>query len=308
MATNQTKMNHQAGSRVPQPGKRPMLVSNLDEARKDSVLSEEVFQATLTHERRRAERSRKPFVLMLLDAHQENGLAAKLLNQTRGVVAASIRETDLLGWYKKDSILGVIFTELGVDEGGSITEILQDKVAKALQEKLGPVMAAKIVVSLHLFPENWDRNLPGWVADSKLYPDIEKQEPQKKASLGVKRLIDIAGSAALLFLLLPVLAAIAIIIKLTSKGPVLFEQERLGQFGASSFAACTPTAIPRSTRSMCSSSSQAAPNLIVKARRALRSTRSPTIRGSHPLAGSYARPASMSFLSSGMFCAARCPW
>jgi lipopolysaccharide/colanic/teichoic acid biosynthesis glycosyltransferase len=209
-----------------------MLVSNLDEARKDSVLSEEVFQATLTHERRRAERSRKPFVLMLLDAHQENGLAAKLLNQTRGVVAASIRETDLLGWYKKDSILGVIFTELGVDEGGSITEILQDKVAKALQEKLGPVMAAKIVVSLHLFPENWDRNLPGWVADSKLYPDIEKQEPQKKASLGVKRLIDIAGSAALLFLLLPVLAAIAIIIKLTSKGPVLFEQERLGQFGA----------------------------------------------------------------------------
>ena len=36
------------------------------------------------------------------------------------------------------------------------------------------------------------------------------------------------GSALLLLILSPILAAIALAIKLTSKGPVIFEQERLG--------------------------------------------------------------------------------
>ena len=44
----------------------------------------------------------------------------------------------------------------------------------------------------------------------------------------VKRLLDIAVSAILLTILLPTFGAIAILIKRTSKGPVLFGQERLG--------------------------------------------------------------------------------
>ncbi|MBZ5641944.1 MAG: sugar transferase [Acidobacteriia bacterium] len=44
--------------------------------------------------------------------------------------------------------------------------------------------------------------------------------------------MDIAGSGALLLVLSPLLAAIAAIIKLTSTGPVIYEQDRLGQFGA----------------------------------------------------------------------------
>jgi lipopolysaccharide/colanic/teichoic acid biosynthesis glycosyltransferase len=43
--------------------------------------------------------------------------------------------------------------------------------------------------------------------------------------------MDIAGSLAALALCLPVLFAIAIAIKLTSKGPILFRQVRLGQYG-----------------------------------------------------------------------------
>ncbi|MDE3109179.1 MAG: sugar transferase [Acidobacteriota bacterium] len=50
--------------------------------------------------------------------------------------------------------------------------------------------------------------------------------------MAIKRAIDIMGSAALLVLLAPVLAAIAVAIKLTSKGPVIFRQKRLGQFGS----------------------------------------------------------------------------
>jgi lipopolysaccharide/colanic/teichoic acid biosynthesis glycosyltransferase len=69
------------------------------------------------------------------------------------------------------------------------------------------------------------------VADSKLYPDLQPQSARTKVALGVKRAIDIAGSSSLMLLLSPVLLTIALIIKLTSDGPVLFEQKRLGQFG-----------------------------------------------------------------------------
>jgi exopolysaccharide biosynthesis polyprenyl glycosylphosphotransferase len=47
----------------------------------------------------------------------------------------------------------------------------------------------------------------------------------------MKRVIDVAGSAAALILFSPLLAAIAAAIKLTSRGPILFEQERIGQYG-----------------------------------------------------------------------------
>jgi exopolysaccharide biosynthesis polyprenyl glycosylphosphotransferase len=43
-----------------------------------------------------------------------------------------------------------------------------------------------------------------------------------------KRVLDIVMSVALIFLLMPLLAAVALLIRLTSNGPVLFRQERLG--------------------------------------------------------------------------------
>jgi lipopolysaccharide/colanic/teichoic acid biosynthesis glycosyltransferase len=44
--------------------------------------------------------------------------------------------------------------------------------------------------------------------------------------------MDIVGSTVALILLAPVFLLLAIIIKMTSKGPVLFRQQRVGQFGA----------------------------------------------------------------------------
>jgi lipopolysaccharide/colanic/teichoic acid biosynthesis glycosyltransferase len=201
-------------------------------APEEAALAESVFHSLLTHERRRAERSRKPFVLMLLDANLEDGTAAQILKNAVEVVLASKRETDLVGWYKQDLILGVIFTEVNVEGTVPVTEVLRGKIENALIKHLGREPASKIAISLHLFPENWDKDHSGWVADSKLYPDLKRKGSRKRLPLVIKRVMDIAGSGALLLVLSPLLAAIAAIIKLTSKGPVIYEQDRLGQFGA----------------------------------------------------------------------------
>ena len=119
-------MGHITKSVIPQAQTRKAEVSEdflpaiRTEARRPKVFEEDVFQLMLTQERRRAERSRKPFVLMLLDAHRENGLAVEVLQQALIVVGQSARQTDMIGWYQQGAIVGIIFTELGSEETGLI--------------------------------------------------------------------------------------------------------------------------------------------------------------------------------------------
>ena len=57
--------------------------------------------------------------------------------------------------------------------------------------------------------------------------------PQRRprSALVVKRAIDIAGSIACLIVLAPLIAAVAALVKLTSRGPTIFQQERCGLGG-----------------------------------------------------------------------------
>jgi lipopolysaccharide/colanic/teichoic acid biosynthesis glycosyltransferase len=203
-------------------------------ARRTEILQEETFHNMLTLERRRAERSCKPFVLMLLEARafQDGQATSRMMSQVTSVLSKSTRETDLLGWYKKGSILGVIFTEISLEFTTPITEILHSKVVNALHNELSVSVTSKLAVTVHFFPESHDRDGAEPVADIRLYPDLSEVGSKKRLPRVVKRMIDMAGSATLLLLTSPLIAAIALLIKLTSKGPVIFQQERLGQLGA----------------------------------------------------------------------------
>ncbi len=203
--------------------------------RHEDVFPEATFHRMLTLERRRAERSRKPFVLMLLDAQAVFGPrnGTSIVKRFTSAVYDATRETDLLGWYKESAILAVIFTEVSLDGKRPVTEVLQSKVVRSLRDRLGHELVSHLAVTTHLFPESWDKDRLERVPDIKLYPDLSQKASQKRLSKIVKRAIDIAGGGLTLVLLAPILAAIALVLKLTSKGPVIFEQERIGQLGKS---------------------------------------------------------------------------
>jgi lipopolysaccharide/colanic/teichoic acid biosynthesis glycosyltransferase len=207
-------------------------IGHVPPARED-VLTEATFHALLTHERRRAERSRKPFVLMLLEMHalHAKSVSAAFCERVKSAIAGATRETDLIGWYEDGRILAVIFAELNVDEDVPVAELLRSKIETVLANSVGAKAAARIVITTHIFPESWNQNGTERPADLKLYPDLSQKASKKRVPIVVKRGIDVLGSFLLLLILSPILAAIAIAIKLTSKGPVIFEQERLGQFG-----------------------------------------------------------------------------
>jgi len=203
--------------------------------RREDVLEAATFGAMLALERRRAQRSRQPFVLVLLDASEieKERRGAAFGEQLTAVVSGAIRESDIIGWYRQNEVLAVIFTEISASGECAISDVLYTKICKALRENLEFGVASKLVISVHLFPESGDRDRTHRVVDSKLYPDISGKPTKRKSSMILKRGMDIVGSMALLIILSPVLAAIAAAIKLTSKGPVIFKQDRLGQYGKS---------------------------------------------------------------------------
>jgi lipopolysaccharide/colanic/teichoic acid biosynthesis glycosyltransferase len=53
----------------------------------------------------------------------------------------------------------------------------------------------------------------------------------RQGALAVKRAVDVAGATLLLVLICPVLAVIALLIKVSSRGPIIFAQERSGFHG-----------------------------------------------------------------------------
>jgi lipopolysaccharide/colanic/teichoic acid biosynthesis glycosyltransferase len=198
-----------------------------------AFLEQELFVTMLRLERKRTERSNRRFVLMLLDTC--GLLKADESRETfRKVMAAlshSIRETDIKGWYKDDSVIGVIFTEVGAADGKSVANALLTRVTGALCTIWSIEQINQVKLSFHVFPEHSDEDGAGGPTDSALYPDLQQTNDPKRAARVMKRSIDIAGSLFALVLASPFLILISALIKLTSKGPILFRQERVGQYG-----------------------------------------------------------------------------
>lgn len=198
------------------------------------LLAENAFRRTFCCERKRAERSGRVFLLMLV--HVGEVLQANDRDGTLSAIASALssatRETDISGWYWEGSTLGVIFTEIGDGNWEAMKEVARSKVTTALRAKLAPDEVDRICISLHLFPESWDKNRENGSPNTALYPDLLERDQARKFSRRVKRAIDIAGSITALALCFPFLVIIALAIKLSSKGPVLFKQERVGRHGS----------------------------------------------------------------------------
>lgn len=196
-------------------------------------LSEDAFLEVLRLERKRTERSGKPFLLMLLDVGEVSRGRNKndLLRETASALFAAAREVDVKGWYEHDNVMGVIFTEVsGTDE--KVSGKIFTKVYQALCRHIGVDLANRISISMHAFPEQEiDGEKKGSGFDARLYPDLSGVKSTRKASHTIKRFIDVTISSLLIVLLFPLLVVIGLLVKLTSKGPIFFKQERVGLFG-----------------------------------------------------------------------------
>ena len=131
--TLRQKTNGAHKSTFPLP---PVPVSDRD------ALDELIFHRMISVERKRTERSGKPFLLVLIDTGGEwrdvrvlEDLVSTLIRTTRG--------TNVLGWYKTDSVFGVIFTEIAHEERSTILSTMRVRVSETLCRQLPPISSTR---------------------------------------------------------------------------------------------------------------------------------------------------------------------
>ena len=194
---------------------------------------QELFRDALARECRRADRFGHPFVLLLveLNSSRPSGLAGDVTRQPSSAwrkaveaLTAAVGETAVLGWFEKQTVFGAIVP----DTNGSDQETV---FRRELASRLDTDEVAGFSISSHVYSPSGavppdERN----ASDPFL---IEWRSPSRAqmAYHAIKRGLDFAGSLALLLLMSPIFFVIAVLLKLTSPGPVLFRQARVGRMG-----------------------------------------------------------------------------
>ena len=184
------------------------------------LLAEDVFLDALQREFKRADRFEEAFALLLVTVdHRCTDNSRREL--VEGVIGA-VTDADIVGWFEQDTVVGLIRT-LGKNEAASAVAALTAAVQVELLRAVGAERPGTCSIRLEVCSTR-----------SRVSAISLPAPRQKSADVAVrmaKRALDVAGSAALLCLLSPIFLAVSGLIKLTSRGAVLFKQVRVGQDG-----------------------------------------------------------------------------
>ena len=107
----------------------------------------------ISMEGRRSARTRKSFVLMLLQMGEHASARNRRisLRKVLSALSTTVRETDVVGWYREDAVVGVMFTEIALDDQNALPAPLMTRVGKTLKQHLIPKEFQELSISFHLF-------------------------------------------------------------------------------------------------------------------------------------------------------------
>ena len=188
------------------------------------VISEELFHDALIRERKRADRFEEAFSLVTITIDFRR-VGAPALAQLAESMSRSQPGADVIGWLEQDSVLGIIQSIPAREPGDTATTL-----ANALRQELSQSSPADAVSYCSVRCETYSSRSDA-VAPIFLDPGKQRHGLRQVARLAAKRALDIAGSAACLVAFAPVFLCAAAAVKLTSKGPVFFRQQRVGEAG-----------------------------------------------------------------------------
>jgi len=200
---------------------------------RSGLLCEQDFMRSIAVERKRTERTQLPFLLVLMEPSDPDRPddCISAINRVAEAIVHRVRDTDFVGWYRAKGAAGVVFTGLDLTKDQKAVGVLLESVRSTIRQVLDHREADLIRISHHVYPEEWYREENRNRTNPTLYPDLKEPPPRRRLYTHMKRAVDVVGSATLLLLCSPILLVVAAVVKLTSKGPVFFRQERVGQHG-----------------------------------------------------------------------------
>lgn len=211
------------------------MTATLTDARRAATYTrihdERVFKEMITRERKWTERAGMAMALLLIglpDRLSEKKTAASTFVANTLLTVTS--EVDILGWFEPSHILGVIIPEITLANLTSRCDRLKNALWNAVALHGDQELAQHLSIKIHVYPEpttSIEQQVP-LPLNLLLYPEISMSRPSIQNYQIVKRGMDVVLSALLLILLLPAFIIIAVIVKLSSPGPVFFKQVRVG--------------------------------------------------------------------------------
>ncbi len=207
------------------------LCATTDRLVRPRVLDDAVFEDVLMRERKRADRSDRPCVLLVLELQRGDAVIGNTFKTgpeqaVIDALAAVMRKTDVAGRIGAGAI-AVLLPGACASSVDRVRERFADRLRQELARRSNLEIADRLSIRIHVSPEpaiaDADQAAP---AD----PIARPLRTSRRAVAGaIKRGLDIAGSATLLVLLSPLFLLIALLVKLKSRGPVIYEQTRVGQ-------------------------------------------------------------------------------
>ena len=187
------------------------------------VIAHDLFTDALARERARADRFDQPFVLLVIEVDKAARLPPSVWTSVIEALTVAAGTTAILGWVETRRTLGALVPEICSFNPETL-------VRRELSRRLDAETVARFSIRSHVHcpssarPE--DRQTSEPFAAGPRSPGLSGQ-----AHYGIKRILDIAASVALLLILSPLLLLIAVLLKLTSPGPILFRQIASGPGG-----------------------------------------------------------------------------
>jgi lipopolysaccharide/colanic/teichoic acid biosynthesis glycosyltransferase len=207
------------------PGTSASLAPHHQPARPPHLLNEDLFRGVLVRERKRADRSNQPVILLLVELNDraEHGSSSNW-GWAADALTAVKRDTDILGWFEHRASIGLILTEISTSTA-AVARDLAERVRCDLARRLDARTIDRVSIRIHVHPD------PKTVAEEAqpMDPLLGSSDRGPTVYDATKRGLDMIGSLVLLIALSPLFLLIAALVKLKSPGRVFFRQVRVGQ-------------------------------------------------------------------------------
>jgi lipopolysaccharide/colanic/teichoic acid biosynthesis glycosyltransferase len=207
---------------------RALFGAGHDPSTPAGLLTRRQFARALQRERARSDRTGEPFSLIVFAVGQQKA-DCEVMTHLAQILERRLRVTDDAGLLDQRRI-GVVLSATAAARAWSVV----DEVCLCVPAGL-PLPECAV----YCYPSDWPLRD---IAEPEVYEHTEPQRPVRamepllvrKMPLW-KRSLDVVGAAFGLLLLAPLFAVVALAIKLTSRGPVLFRQPRSGLGGKEFF-------------------------------------------------------------------------
>jgi lipopolysaccharide/colanic/teichoic acid biosynthesis glycosyltransferase len=229
LAANGSQLAHtekpRRAFRVPIPrldsGTTRPTASPTARSRVEQTLPHEAFLCDLHREKRRAERSRAPLSLVL---YRMGGTSAESARQAEQLVELLYREkrvTDFLG-HAGDDMVAVLCPDT--------SEVGVKGFMQKIESKAGALPFAAVAAT---YPDDlFDSIANGTPTPRDLQPFLAAEPMDRRdRAYPLKRMLDILGAMVAVCLLGPLMLVVAAAVALSSRGPVIFKQTRVGKGG-----------------------------------------------------------------------------